>query len=594
MPIDYSDPLALIKAEEGFAPKAKWDYRQYSGGYGSRAAPGEVFTPAKAESYLRRDAAPVIDWVNRLVPNATPQQRAALVSFGYNLGTDDLDKLRTDIQAGDWGRVATRMRSFNRAGGEVLPGLVSRRAREAALIGGAPADPASMMAQSLRQRFGTRTEGGVTPQTQPAAGGAGIDRLKSALTKSYDPDRLTDAESLTASGQRIAGTSGNALGAIGGSILAGIGGYQRNQERDARKAHDAEFSRLAGDASSTEGLMNVMLGSSDPAMRSAGIELKAKLLTPKSEEWVSAGDGFVMNKATGETRAIDGFSKPSTPVEVNGRLVQRQPDGSFKEVYAAPQKARNLTVTEQKEVFEADEGAHAATNVIGSLGKAIDLNDKAYSGPAAQTRGYLTSLVGAEGGAATEELQNVVLQQVLDNLKATFGAAPTEGERQILVDIQGSVNKAPAVRKRIFESAMAAAERRRTFNQNKAAAIRGGEYFQPGFSPAQQGASGGAPVPASSGNPDAPTPVRTQTIDPASGQPRPAPSSSATAPQPAAPPSGAVTKLLQNPTPEMQSFFDQKYGQGTAARLIEEQRSRPAATPTPDPLQQQPNSIGAF
>lgn len=169
--------------------------------------------------------------------------------------------------------------------------------------------------------------------------------------------------------------------------------------------------------------------------------------------------------------------------EVQGRLVAEQPDGTFKEVYAAPPKAKNLTVQEQKEVFEADEGVQAATNVIGSLNRALALNEKAYSGPMAQTRGYGMSLFGAEGGTATEELQNVVLQQVLDNLKATFGAAPTEGERQILVDIQGSVSKAPEVRRRVFENAIAAANRRLAFNRNKAEAIRGGEYFQPGYQP---------------------------------------------------------------------------------------------------------------
>lgn len=364
MPIDYSDPLALIKAEEGFAPRAKWDYRQYSGGYGSRAAPGEVFSPAKAESYLRRDAAPVIDWVNRFVPNASPQQRAALVSFGYNLGTDDLDKLRPDIQAGNWARVATRMRSFNRAGGEVLPGLVARRGREAALIGGAPSDPASMMAQSLRQRFGTKTEGGVMPSAQPAAAsGAGMDRLKSALTKSYDPDRLSTAETLAASGQKIAGSSGNALGAIGGTILAGLGGYQRSQEADARKAHDAEFSRLAGEASNTEGLMNVMLSSSDPKMREAGVELKAKLLTPQQP--VEINGRLVQKQADGSYKEVYASPpKPQGPIEVGGRIVQQQPDGSFKEVYAAPPKPSAPVVTEvydaegrkQKAVVQPDTG----------------------------------------------------------------------------------------------------------------------------------------------------------------------------------------------------------------------------------------------
>ena len=224
-------------------------------------------------------------------------------------------------------------------------------------------DPAKAMAANLRQRFGANTEGGVTPQAQQVSGGEGIDRLKSALTKSYDPDRLTDAESLTASGQRIAGTSGNALGVIGGSILAGIGGYQRNQERDARKAHDAEFSRLAGDASNTEGLMNVMLGSSDPAMRSAGLEMKAKLLAPQQP--VEINGRLVQKQADGSYKEVYASPpKPQGPMEVGGRIVQQQPDGSFKEVYSAPPKPSAPVITEvydsegrkQKAIVQPDTG----------------------------------------------------------------------------------------------------------------------------------------------------------------------------------------------------------------------------------------------
>lgn len=138
-----SDMLSLTRQEEGFAPTAKWDIRQHSGGYGSKAAPGETFTHEKAEQYLQRDAAPVISWVNANAPNANELQKRALVSFGYNLGVDDLDKLKPDIQAGDWNRVGQRMLSFNKALNEKtgqlepLAGLTSRRQRESGMITGA-------------------------------------------------------------------------------------------------------------------------------------------------------------------------------------------------------------------------------------------------------------------------------------------------------------------------------------------------------------------------------------------------------------------------------------------------------------------------
>jgi hypothetical protein len=61
---------------------------------------------------------------------------------------------------------------------------------------------------------------------------------------------------------------------------------------------------------------------------------------------------------------------------------------------------------------------------------------------------------------------------------------PTEGERKILLEVQGSVGKAPEVRKAIYERAKVAATRRVKFNQDKAEALRGGEYFTPGHTPA--------------------------------------------------------------------------------------------------------------
>lgn len=154
-----NDILDTIRQEEGFAPIAKWDVRQHSGGYGSKAAPGERFDRMKAEQYLQRDAGPVMQWVNTNAPQASDLQKRALVSFGYNLGVDDLEKLKPDIQRGDWNRVGERMLSFNNALNEKtgrlepLAGLTARRGREAAMIrgGGGPVSIAAPETDDERQ-----------------------------------------------------------------------------------------------------------------------------------------------------------------------------------------------------------------------------------------------------------------------------------------------------------------------------------------------------------------------------------------------------------------------------------------------------------
>jgi len=130
------DELDLIRRFEGFTPRASWDYQQYSNGYGTKAAhPGEVIDQATANQRLSDEAGKVGSWVNQNVKvPLTPEQRAALVSFGYNTGTGSLDNLLPDINSGNFDRVAGRMLSYNHAGGEVLPGLTTRRQAEASLL----------------------------------------------------------------------------------------------------------------------------------------------------------------------------------------------------------------------------------------------------------------------------------------------------------------------------------------------------------------------------------------------------------------------------------------------------------------------------
>jgi hypothetical protein len=157
------------------------------------------------------------------------------------------------------------------------------------------------------------------------------------------------------------------------------------------------------------------------------------------------------------------------------------------------EKGRNAgtpPATIAKEIFEADEGAQAGQNVITALDKALEINATAWDGPLADVGSSGAALFGNPEAVQTQELKNIVTANALESLKATFGAAPTEGERKILLEVQGSINQPRAVREAIFKRARAAAERRLKFNQERAGALRNDEYFAPGYSPVG-GASGG-------------------------------------------------------------------------------------------------------
>lgn len=134
---DGTSALDFIKSQEGFAPVAKKDFKQYSVGYGSKGAPGETLTREQAQQRLEQDVMPVSEWIgNNVTVPLNPKQATALTSFGYNLGTGKggLEDLKDDINAGNWDKVAGRMQTFNRAGGKVNDGLIKRRKDEANLL----------------------------------------------------------------------------------------------------------------------------------------------------------------------------------------------------------------------------------------------------------------------------------------------------------------------------------------------------------------------------------------------------------------------------------------------------------------------------
>ncbi|WP_205824747.1 hypothetical protein [Methylobacterium terricola] len=151
------------------------------------------------------------------------------------------------------------------------------------------------------------------------------------------------------------------------------------------------------------------------------------------------------------------------------------------------------TASDKKAILEADEGVASAQTVIGNLQQAKDLSAKAYEGPAAYYRGKGMSVLGSEAGQATLELDNLVTSNALAQLKSIFGAAPTEGERKILLDIQGSSSMPHALRVKIYDRAIAAAERRLEMKQQQATEMRDRTYFQPGNGPAAS-RSGSAPA----------------------------------------------------------------------------------------------------
>jgi hypothetical protein len=144
-------------------------------------------------------------------------------------------------------------------------------------------------------------------------------------------------------------------------------------------------------------------------------------------------------------------------------------------------KGKAMSPTAQKELIQTDEEIQGGQAALTSLQQAKDINDNAMGFKGAGVVSSLGTLLpeGIRPAAvdATENLDNILTSGALPQLKAIFGGMPTEGERKVLLEVQGSSSKSPAVRKEIFDRAEAAAKKRIEFSQKKAKALREGSYF---------------------------------------------------------------------------------------------------------------------
>lgn len=155
----------------------------------------------------------------------------------------------------------------------------------------------------------------------------------------------------------------------------------------------------------------------------------------------------------------------------------------------------SLTATDKKAIQDADQMVMASQQGLSMLNQAKTLNPKAAGGFGMGTLAEVFAQIGDETALNTRDLENVLQSNVLPQLKAIFGGAPTEGERQILLDLQGSARKTVEERRRIIDRSIAAANARIKFYQDQAQDLRGGTYYNPtrGQQPATQPAAPAAP-----------------------------------------------------------------------------------------------------
>jgi len=132
--------LQIIKESEGcYLTAYKCPAGVWTIGYGhtQNVKQGMSITQAQADTYLKQDVVSFEKSVTNEVKVAlSSNQFSALVSFTFNVGTGSLrsSTLLKKLNQGDYKGAADEFPRWNKGGGKVLPGLVTRRNKEKALF----------------------------------------------------------------------------------------------------------------------------------------------------------------------------------------------------------------------------------------------------------------------------------------------------------------------------------------------------------------------------------------------------------------------------------------------------------------------------
>tara|TARA_R100001082_G_C4337844_1_gene148667 strand:+ start:191 stop:646 length:456 start_codon:yes stop_codon:yes gene_type:complete len=134
--------ISLIKSFEGCelsAYRCSADVPTIGYGHTAGVSDGDTCTQEEAETMLAEDLAEFENYVKKYVETDLEQNEFdALVAWTYNLGPSNLadSTMLKELNAGNLEEVPRQMKRWNRAGGQVLDGLIRRREAESRLFKG--------------------------------------------------------------------------------------------------------------------------------------------------------------------------------------------------------------------------------------------------------------------------------------------------------------------------------------------------------------------------------------------------------------------------------------------------------------------------
>lgn len=580
--MDYNNPFAtnLIKKFEGYSEKPYWDHKQWSTGFGTRWTPGTpIGSKADHEAALAREAAAVDGWIAQNVKQPlAPHQRAALTSFGYNVGTGrkGASRLLDDINAGNWDRVGQRMLSFNKASGKVNEGLVNRRRQEVeTLLGRAlppNAQPSTYQAQSAVSRATGGNDMAAPIGGAPIAGGP-----MPLVPPTGRKSKLGEALLAAAATAKPKGW-GELLNSAGDLAL----GYTLTDKHDKENTeYRSKLAQALSGAQGTEGLAQTMIASGDPDMMTQGVTLRAKAEQAKVEankpltgkERFMVTPNGVMDVTT--QQIVPGTEPKGGAAGVPSGYRPRADGSGLEHIPGGPADP----AVKPPKTQEVSEGAAKAANFHNMMQRSEaefmklapkGQDGKPLTGPDGQPMspsnpltaiGQLRENWVPEGIAnhfrtpQEQAYQQAAMQWIRAKLRKESGAqiSPEEFEG----DFKTFFPQPGDNRETLQQKARARAE-----------AMEGMKAESRGASEQMFGQAGAAAAPDQV--PQAPTV---------------APQAPTAAPKgPTSPPPQAVDFLRKQPSPEIIAQFNAKYGPGAAEAILGQQPAQPAPAAEPLPI----------
>ena len=262
--------------------------------------------------------------------------------------------------------------------------------------------------------------------------------------------------------------------------ITDLGITAAKMQADSSKANLNNLRTLAGEEMKdrrtmlTE-MLKEYVNSGKPQSEAGKFALDAGL-RPGTPEYTKFVDNYLTNKL--ESGNV--FKSLTAGIaEQNLQLAKDREERMKTETIRKAEDSKKLTPKEVDLKRDSQDTITNSEQALKDLSEAFKLNQHSYSGSWVDRAQYLAlSKSGSEDQKVknTERMENLLGQAAIGKLKASFGGNPTEGERTILLELEGAKSKNTETRKEIIARAYAALKARTNKERARLKDIEEGKY----------------------------------------------------------------------------------------------------------------------